>query len=69
VIKATVRSEGEVRLHVDHPEYFEKGDQAEYGAARLLGHGEKNAKTPYEGKETLAREVSRAVAERTYPIF
>jgi WD40 repeat protein len=58
-----------VPLHVDHPDYFEKDDLIEYVTARLLRHGERVATTPYEGDETLACEVSAAVAESAYPNF
>jgi hypothetical protein len=61
--------DGAVPLHVDDHKYFDEVDLADYVASRLLRHEEKGAETPYHGKETAARDVAAAVAERAGPNF
>jgi WD40 repeat protein len=56
-------------IDIDQPEYADRDDLAGYVKSRLLAPEQPGQKTTYKGRESLADEVAREVANRAYPNF
>ena len=56
-------------LDLDAPAYADDEDVAGYVAAVLLAADEPDVKTPYRGKDELAKQIGRAVAQRASGVY